>query len=69
VSVARLIDLLEEICGRTAIRVAAPKPPGDVERTCASIEALSRHVGFEPATPLETGLRRFVEWYREWARL
>ena len=67
VSIARLIDILEELCGRRAIRVDAPKPPGDVERTCADVDALRQAVGFAPATPLETGLRRFVEWYREWA--
>ena len=69
VTVARLIDILEEICGRKAIRVEKPRPPGDLERTCADVEALRQAVACAPSTPLETGLRRFVEWYREWARL
>jgi UDP-glucuronate 4-epimerase len=69
VSVTRLIDILEEVCGRRAIRVEEPKPPGDVERTCADVEALRQAVAFAPSTPLETGLRQFVEWYREWSGL
>ena len=69
VTVGRMIEVLEDICGRQAVRIAKPKPPGDVDRTCADVAALRRAVGFEPATPLETGLRRFVEWFRGWAAL
>lgn len=68
VTVNHMIAVLEDICGRKAVRVEKPKPSGDVDRTCADVGKLRDAVGFEPATPLEAGLRRFVDWFREWAR-
>jgi UDP-glucuronate 4-epimerase len=44
----------------------APLPPGDVVRTCADIEASTRDLDFEPKTPIEEGLPRFVAWYRSY---
>jgi UDP-glucuronate 4-epimerase len=35
-----------------------------VPATCADVQDLERDVGFAPATPLATGIARFVEWYR-----
>jgi len=40
--------------------------PGDVLSTAADTTDLERDVGFRPATPLASGLERFVAWYREW---
>jgi len=40
-----------------------------VVRTCADVRDLERAVGFRPDTPLETGLARFVEWYRAYYRV
>jgi len=66
VTVARLLEILERHCGRRAERIMKPRPPGDVEATCADVGALARDFGFEPCTPLEEGLARFVDWYRNW---
>lgn len=66
VTVARLLAILERLCGRPAIRLSKPRPPGDVEATFADVSALARDFGFEPSTPLEEGLERFVAWYRGW---
>lgn len=66
VTVATLLETLERLLGRRAVRVMRPRPPGDVEATFADVAALSRDFGFEPATPLETGLGHFVDWYRGW---
>jgi len=41
-----------------------PMQPGDVPATYADVDALVADVGFKPATPLEVGVKRFVEWYR-----
>ena len=60
----RLIALIEEALGRRALRIDAPLPPGDVLETRADVTDLRRDVGFAPATPLDEGVRRFVEWYR-----
>lgn len=66
VSVSRMIDLLEDACGKKATRILRPKPPEDVEVTFADVRSLSAAVGFEPTTPLEVGLRSFVDWFRCW---
>jgi UDP-glucuronate 4-epimerase len=62
----RLIDLIEQACGREAIRDYQPMQPGDVPATYADIEATRRDLGFAPTTPIEVGVPRFVEWYRGW---
>ncbi|NGY05402.1 NAD-dependent epimerase [Solimonas terrae] len=64
VQLLRMIEILEQALGRTAIRELQPMQPGDVARTFADIDALSAAVGFAPSTPLATGIGRFVEWYR-----
>ena len=46
-----------------------PAQPGDVEETYADVEALEDAVGFKPSTPIEVGVKRFVEWYREFYRV
>ncbi|MFM7242800.1 MAG: NAD-dependent epimerase/dehydratase family protein [Planctomycetaceae bacterium] len=69
VTVARLLAILERLCGRPAIRLQRPRPPGDVEATFADVSALARDFGFEPRTTLDEGLTRFVDWYREWRQV
>jgi UDP-glucuronate 4-epimerase len=64
VHLRRFLGLLEEALGRRAEVRLAPLPPGDVVRTCADIEASTRDLDFEPKTPIEEGLPRFVAWYR-----
>jgi UDP-glucuronate 4-epimerase len=64
----RLIEVLEEACGRKAELRMLPMQPGDVHRTFANIDALSRDTGYAPSTPIELGVPRFVEWYRGYAR-
>ena len=46
-----------------------PAQPGDVANTFADTTALERDFGVRPATPVEVGIRRFVEWYREYYRV
>jgi UDP-glucuronate 4-epimerase len=46
-----------------------PMQPGDVPSTEADTSALEAAVGFKPATPVEEGVRRFVEWYRGYYRV
>jgi UDP-glucuronate 4-epimerase len=59
-----LISCLEQAVGREAIKTYLPMQPGDVLATAADVEALGTAVGFTPATPIETGIARFVAWYR-----
>jgi UDP-glucuronate 4-epimerase len=62
----RVIGLIESALGRSAIRVAAPLPAGDVPATCSDIHSFSATYGRVPATPLEEGIPRFVAWYRSY---
>jgi UDP-glucuronate 4-epimerase len=60
------IALIEKEVGRKAILELVPAQPGDVPETYADVEALSKAIGFEPSTPIEEGIRRFVAWYRDY---
>ena len=60
--------MLEECLGRKAQRIMMPLQPGDVPDTCADVTALGEAVGYQPATPIEVGVRNFVDWYRDYYR-
>ena len=64
VRLTELISALEAATGRIAIRDSKPLQPGDVPLTWANIEKASSRLGYRPQTPLEIGLKRFVEWHR-----
>ena len=63
------IATLERVLGRKAKLEMKPMQPGDVKATYADTRALEQAVGFAPATPLESGLARFAEWFRAYYRL
>jgi UDP-glucuronate 4-epimerase len=58
-----MIEVLENALGRTAKKRMLDMQPGDVAATYADVESLERDVGFRPATSIEDGVRRFVDWY------
>lgn len=62
----RFIDIIEQKLGRKAIRRLMPLQDGDVPETYADVEDLFRAVEFKPATPIEVGIERFLEWYRRY---
>jgi UDP-glucuronate 4-epimerase len=62
----RVVELLEQETGRTAIGDPLPMQIGDVKETFADISAIGRDHGFEPKTTIEEGVPRFVAWYREY---
>lgn len=65
VQLAHYIEVLEQCLGRRADKILLPLQPGDVPDTCADVSELARNTGYAPFTPVEEGVRRFVEWYRE----
>lgn len=65
VALGRYIEVLEECLGKVAERELLPLQPGDVPETSADVADLADYVGFRPETSVETGVRRFVDWYRE----
>ena len=60
----KLIDLIGELVGKTPRIKPMPEQPGDVKRTCASIDLARARLGYDPKVPIETGLRNFVAWYQ-----
>jgi UDP-glucuronate 4-epimerase len=62
------IRAIEKALGREAKLEMLPMQPGDVRATEADTSALEAATGFRPATPVEEGVRRFVEWYRDFYR-
>ncbi len=61
---SNLIAAIESACGREAVREMHPMQPGDVSATYADIAISTRDLGFIPATSIEQGVERFVDWYR-----
>jgi UDP-glucuronate 4-epimerase len=64
VQLLRYIEVLEDCLGRKAEKRLLPMQPGDVPDTEADVEALRRDTGYSPSTPIEVGIRNFVDWYR-----
>ena len=64
-SLARLVELLSLELGVPATLNRMPAQPGDVQRTFASIEKARALLGYNPQTPMEEGIRRFAEWFRQ----
>ena len=63
VELIRFIEVLEECLGKKAKKNLMPMQPGDVTATFADVDDLIKDIGFRPATTIEDGLRRFVDWY------
>ena len=64
VELMHLIETLEQALGKAAVKNFMPIQPGDVPATWANVDDLSRDVGFRPATTIEEGVAKFVEWYK-----
>ena len=65
VELLRYIEVLEQCLGRKAEMQMKPLQPGDVPDTYADVDDLVADVGYKPDTPIETGVRNFVDWYLE----
>jgi len=72
VTLSGFVDTLEKalfeygMLDKPAERRYLPMQPGDVFQTHADISKLTEEFGFQPDTTLETGIRRFVKWYKEY---
>ena len=60
------VEVLENCLGRKAQKNFLPLQLGDVPETFPDIDDLVRDVGYRPATPVEVGVRRFVDWFCEY---
>lgn len=66
VELMHLIQTLEKVLGRPAEKNMMPIQPGDVPATYADVDALVADVGFTPETSIESGIERFVAWYKDY---
>jgi UDP-glucuronate 4-epimerase len=69
IELLRYIEVLEQCLGRKAERIMKPLQAGDVPDTFADVTDLVAAVGYKPATPIEVGVRKFVDWFREFYRI
>jgi UDP-glucuronate 4-epimerase len=66
VDLLRFIEIIEQAVGIEARKTFLPMQPGDVVSTYAQMDDLYEATGFRPTTPIEEGLPKFVQWYREY---
>lgn len=62
----KVVEILEEQCGKKAEIEYLPMQPGDARQSFADITAISRDLGFAPTTSIDVGVPNFVRWYREY---
>lgn len=65
----RFLSVMEQAAGRTALIEELPMQAGDVTATHADIEASRRDLGYDPATPIDEGVPRFIDWFRRYRGL
>lgn len=63
VTLGSFIEAIEKICDRKAVKNYLPMQAGDVPITYADIDDLVADVGFKPETPIDKGLKSFIDWY------
>ena len=64
VELMHFIEVLEDYLGKKAVKNLLPIQQGDVPSTYADVNDLIKDVGFKPSTPIEEGIKRFIEWYK-----
>lgn len=67
-SVKYFIQVLEKLLGKQAVINYLPMQDGDVPKTYADISAIKEAINFTPETSLESGLQRFVNWYKDYLK-
>ncbi|MED5619604.1 NAD-dependent epimerase [Ideonella sp. BN130291] len=63
------VSAIEAAIGKTAVKHLRPMQPGDVPATYADVSELQAWTGFKPATSIQQGVGRFVDWYRSYYRV
>nr|MBS0020173.1 NAD-dependent epimerase/dehydratase family protein [Gammaproteobacteria bacterium] len=65
IDLVRYIEVLEDCLGKKAIKNLLPLQLGDVPDTFADVDELVEDFDYRPNTPVETGINRFVAWYKQ----
>jgi len=69
IELLRYIEIIEDCLGLKAQLNLLPMQPGDVPDTYADVSALETDVGYKPTTPVEQGVRQFIEWYKDFYKI
>lgn len=69
IELLKFIETVEEKCGKKAEKIFMPMQAGDVIATYADVSDLMKDTGFSPSTPLEVGIGKFVDWYRDYYKI
>lgn len=69
VGLVEFVEAIEKKLGVRAIKQFEPMQPGDVPETCADVSEFIAATGFQPNTPLEVGVGRFVDWFRSYYKI
>jgi len=69
VQLLEFIKILETNLGRTAEKKFLPMQPGDVYATWADIDPLINEINYKPLTNIDTGLQKFVEWFKSYYKV
>jgi UDP-glucuronate 4-epimerase len=66
VELLQFIEVIEQQLGKKATKNFLPLQDGDVPETYADVNDLMREIDFKPETPIETGVSKFIQWYKEY---
>lgn len=69
VNLLDFIDTLEDQLGVKANKVMTEMQPGDVTVTYADVSQLRDDFDYRPSTPIKTGIREFISWYRQYYKV
>ncbi len=69
VELLRFIEIIEQKLGKKAVKNFLPLQKGDVHETYADVDDLMREIDFKPATSIEAGIGKFIDWYKEYYEL
>ncbi|MNC96925.1 hypothetical protein D3C83_144280 [compost metagenome] len=64
-----MIAILESLLQKKAMIEMAPMQAGEMTVTYADVSAIAQDFGYRPRTPLEEGLKRFVDWFRRYQQM
>src|SRR5690606_8623863 len=62
---SRYIKVLEQALGKKAVLNVLPTQEGEMTRTEAGVAETRAALGYDPKTPIDVGVKRFVDWYRD----
>jgi UDP-glucuronate 4-epimerase len=66
IKLTEYIKVIENVCNKRAQINPLPMQKGDVQDTYASSKLLQKHFDYKPSTPIEEGVTKFVQWYRDY---